>query len=249
MKTASALTLLFTVGIAIQRTRKRTTDSRTIRIAGLGRYATQASVVRNRFKPTGVWGQTEKMSSEQKEKKAPLRPFRIRFWRKARWPLVWFGLVPLSLVSFAIAIQSATFTNTATPQSNGSPHFAVNAATTPPTVLNFTSTTVCSAGSGSYVNGGNPLPSINWGSVLAGNSYNVFICLENSGTGIYIIPPSSLLNATAMNGCTTPPCGSLIVPQGGSSVPASGFLLVQIQWQVRSTIPTGGTTNFPLTLS
>lgn len=190
------------------------------------------------------------MSTEKKDKvkPPPLRPFSVRLWRKVRWPIFFFAILPLSIASFAIAFQTASFNNTATPQRNGAPLFAINQSTN--TVANFTQTTVCTGASGSYVNGGGSTqPSIAWGNVNAGNSYNVFICIENTGPGTYIVPASSILNATAMNGCTTPPCGSLVVPQGGTSMIPNSFLLVEIQWQVRSSIPTGGPTNFPFTLS
>jgi hypothetical protein len=87
--------------------------------------------------------------------------------------------------------------------------------------------TSCIASSGTY----GTTPSISWGAVTAGTTAKDFICVENIGTGSYVVSISNTLPSED---------GTITSPQTGQTITTGGFLLVEFDWAVSATASTGG---------
>jgi hypothetical protein len=134
-----------------------------------------------------------------------------------RWPLFF-----LLVGGGAVVIAAATLGISLNSSSLGVHSGATMTATGP-----VTSTTICNASTGSY--GHNV--TIAWGNVTTGSKVQEYICVQNTGTGTS--------NPIALSDTLPPNYGSITSPQQGATVAANSFLLVEIDWNVAPTAPTG----------
>ncbi len=87
--------------------------------------------------------------------------------------------------------------------------------------------TICSDATGTYTNS----PTVDWGNVPTGTTQSKFFCLENTGTGNYLVSIASNLPSSD---------GSIDSPQTGQTIASSSFLLVEIDWNVSPQATLGG---------
>jgi hypothetical protein len=148
-----------------------------------------------------------------------------RLSRRVRWPL-FFIVVGLGVVAIA---QGIGVINLITPSGNTT---CVNTCGAPTATGPVTASTICNAGTGAYSQTISPFP---WGTVVNGTTAKQYLCVQNTGSGPYTIQVASTLPSTY---------GTITSPQTGANVLANGFLLVELDWAVAATAPSGSVPAF-----
>jgi len=145
------------------------------------------------------------------------RPNTKRVVGLVRWPL-FFLLIAAGAAAIAVASLGISLSSSSIGVHSG----ATVTATGP-----VTSSTICSAGTGSY----GQTVAIAWGNVTTGTKVQEYICVQNTGTGTS--------NPIAVSSTLAPNYGTISSPEQGATLPANSFLLVELDWNVLPTAPTG----------
>ncbi len=128
--------------------------------------------------------------------------------------------IAIGVLAAAYAATSLTVNNTAT-ITLGAPNLFM--------VTGVTSTTTCSASTGTYIDTG---VTVTWGSVAQGSTNTQYVCLENTGSPHTLTVTNTLPTA---DGTLTATIGG--TPATGQTIAHNGFALITLTWIVDPSAP------------
>jgi hypothetical protein len=128
--------------------------------------------------------------------------------------------IAIAVLAAAYAATSLSVNNAAT-ITTGAPNLFM--------VTGVTSTTTCSASTGTYADTG---LTVNWGSVVQGSTANQYVCLENTGS-----PHSLTVTNTLPSGDGTLTATIGGTPATGQTINHNAFALITLTWIVDPSAP------------